>query len=131
MFLRFFSISKLNLNVSTVKDTAGQSWANYKGGKPPSLSNQPGVCSFLLKVAWSGIKDNRLFPLLNGTVVGFRQLKVYIPPERNPFRVGAPNVSDLYCRYQHVGIKKASLSQCKPSWTHPELQHMPVEYSLR
>ena len=27
----------------------------YKERKPPSLSNQPRVCAFSLKVAWSGI----------------------------------------------------------------------------
>ena len=37
--------------------TSGQSWHNYIGPKreTQSLSNQPSLCTFSLKVAWSGI----------------------------------------------------------------------------
>ena len=41
----------------TLEATSGQSWHNYIGPKRenPSLSNQPSLCTFSLKVAWSGI----------------------------------------------------------------------------
>ena len=57
MFHRFFAMFKFNDKVNTSVTTAGRSWPNYIGPKRekhPSLSNQPSVCSFTLKVAWSG-----------------------------------------------------------------------------
>ena len=58
MFHRFVSIQ-----VNTVT-TAGQSWPNYIGPKREKkigLSNQSSVCSYSLKVAWSGISLIRSF----------------------------------------------------------------------
>ena len=57
MFHRSIFKFELNDNVYTFEDTADQRWPNYraKKRKNPSLSNQPSLFSFSLKVAWSGI----------------------------------------------------------------------------
>ena len=62
MFHRLFPIFKLNEKVNSSVNKAGQIWSNYIGSKReiPSLSNQPSVYSFSLKVAWSGISLIRL-----------------------------------------------------------------------
>ena len=70
-------------------------------------------------------------------------LSLYSTATRNHLRwvfaLGtAPNVSDLRCRYQYVGIWKASWTQHKAprtqheaSWTQRELTHKQVKYRSR